>query len=262
MRIIALAGYPAGMAEPLRYAVVLASRDAFKPAALAQALAPVLKRPAVDLAPVMRRSWGLVELDADEASAKQQAAALSAAGLPALAVPSNLVEDLPAAEKLQGLSVPAPTTLIAAAAFTQRSARTVKTEEGPSTGERALGLGITLATGLPPSLFGVGGKKQVEKTVESSELLYYAEAYAGSPLRRFRLDAQDFDYSCLGEQKGYDAPGNFRKALQALAGGARTLNAGVEGLLSGRPVRQLGYESLADLEREARWLLTLAALGK
>jgi hypothetical protein len=250
------------MAEPLRYAVLLASRDAFKPAALAQALAPVLKRPAVDLAPVLRRCWGLVELDAEEASAKLQAQALSAAGLAALAVPATLVEDLPAVEKAQGLSLPSPVALVAAAAFTQRSSRTVKTEEGPSTGQRALGLGITLATGLPPSLFGVGGKKEVEKTVESSELVYFADAYAGSPLRRFRLDAQGFDYSCLGEQKGYDAPGNFRKALQALAGGAKKLNAGAVGLLAGQPVRQLGYESLADLEREARWLLTLAALGK
>jgi hypothetical protein len=248
--------------SPLRYAVVLTRREALKPAALAQALAPVLKRPAVDLAPAMRRCWGLVELDADEASAREQAAALEAAGFPALAVPANLVEDLPAGEKLTTLSPAGPVALLAAAAFTRRDARVVKVEEGPSTGQRALGLGITLATGLPPSLFGVGGKKEVEKKVESSELYYYADLYAGSPVRRLRVDAQDFDFSLLGERKGFDAPGNFRKVLETLRPGAARLNTGAEGLLAGKPVRELGYETVADLEREARWLLTLGALGK
>lgn len=250
------------MAEPLRYAVVLTSQDSLKPAALANALAPVLKRPSMDLAKPMRHCWGLIALDVDEASARAQAEALGKAGLPAMAVPATLVEDLPPAEKLTALSLAQPVALVTAGAFTERSSKTIKVEEGPSSGERALGIGISLATGLPPSLFGIGGTKEVEKRVESSELLYFAEAYAGAPLRRFRMDAHDFDYSVLGERKGFDTPGNFRKVLESLASGAKRLNGGAKGLLSGQPVRQLGYETLADLEREARWLLTLSALGK
>lgn len=250
------------MAEPLRYAVLLASQEALKPGPLAQALAPVLKCPAMDLASPMRRCFGLVAVDVEEASARAQAQALDKAGLPALAVPVNLLEDLPRAEPLAGLSLPQPVALVVAGAFTERSSKTVKTEEEAGSGERALAIGITLATGLPPSLFGVGGKKEVERRIEKSELLFYADVYAGKPLRRLRLDAQDFDYSVLGERKGYDAPGNFRKVLESVCSGAARLGTGAKGLLVGQPIRQLGYETIADMEREARWLLTLTALGK
>jgi hypothetical protein len=248
--------------EALSYAVLLASPESLKPLELAQALAPVLQRPVVDLTTALRRCWGLVETNADEAKARAEAKALEAAGMPALAVPSKLLEDLPAAEPLTTPSVPGPIALIAAGAFTQRNSRTVTVEQGPTAGQRALGIGITLATGLPPSLFGVGGKKKVEKRIESSELLYFADVYAGTPLRRWRLDYQRFDYSCLGEQKGYDTTGNFRKVLQQLSAGAAKLNVGARGILNGTPVRTMGYDSIEDLEREARWHLTLAALGR
>jgi hypothetical protein len=251
------------MAEPLRYAVLLTSRESLKPGLLAAALAPVLKQPAVDLAPRLRRCWGFVELDADEAAARAQVEALVARGLPALAVPRSLIEDVPAAEAVGALpEAPHPVRLVAAASFTRRQTRTVKEEQGPSTGERALGIGITLATGLPPSLFGVGGKKQVDKTVESSDLVTFLEVYAGAPARRLRVDSQDFDYSCLGPAMGYDTAGNFKKLVEQLSAGGARLTVGARALLAGQPARALGYEGLEDLEREARWLFTLAALGK
>ena len=250
-------------AATLRYAVLLTSRAALKPGPLSAALAPVLKKPAVDLAPALRRCWGLVDLDAEEAFARAQAEALTAKGLPALAVPAALVEEVPAAEAVTALPHPPRTpTLAAAATFTRRQTKTVKEEQGPSTGERALGIGITLATGLPPSLFGVGGKKLVEKTVEQSDQVSYLEIYAGAPSRRLRLEAGDFDYSCLGPAMGFDAFGNFKKLVQGLSESGARLNGGAKALLAGQPQRALGYEGLEDLEREARWLFTLAALGK
>lgn len=248
------------MAE-LRYAVVLTG-ELPSAAALSKALAPALGRPAVDLAPALRRCRGLVDLDASEASARLQVGALTSAGIPALALPASLIEDLPPAEPLASLGLPRPVRLVAAAAFTQRSARTVVVDEGPSAGKRALGLGLTMATGLPPSVFGAGGAKKVEKRVESSELLYFADVLAGAPLRRWRVDAHDFDFSCLGDRMGLDAAGNFRAVLKLLLEAGERSNAGARGLLSGVPVLQLGYESVEDLEREERWLLTLAALDK
>ena len=208
----------------------------------------------------MRRCWGIVEQDADEPGARREAQALCAAGLPALAVPANLIEELPAAQVVRALGVDSgPAKLLAAAAFTQRQSRVVRVEEGPGAGRRALQLGLSMATGMPLNLFG-GGKKEVEKTLSSSELLFYLDVYLSEPPRRLRVNAQDFDFSCLGERKGYDAAGNFRRLLESKAPLAAALNVGARGLLDGRPVRELGYESLDDLEREARWLLTLIAL--
>ena len=244
----------------LRYAVVL-QEPAPKTAALAQAMAAIKKQPLHDLMAPMRRAWGLLELDLDEAAARALAAALGERGVAALPLPASLVEELPPAEPARALEEkpPAP-LLLAAAVFRATTTRRVKEEQGPGVGERALKLGLSLATGLPLGLMGGGGKRTVEKSLQTSELVYYLDIYAGAPLRRRRIDFQDFDYSCLGQRKGYDAPGNFRRLLEKLSPSAKRLNAGARGLLDGAPVREFGYDGLEDLDREARWLLTLEAL--
>ncbi|MDE2038639.1 MAG: hypothetical protein KGJ45_01325 [Elusimicrobia bacterium] len=245
--------------EALRYCVLLKGALG-DPAALARALAPVRGCPEVDLVGPMRRCWGLVAVDIEEGQARREESALLAASIAAAAIPANLVEELPAVEQVRSLRLDlAPVKLLAAAAFVERRSRVVREEEGPGSGKRALQIGLSLATGMPVGLFG-GGKKVVEKTISSSDLLYYLDLYVGQPPRRLRVAAHAFDFSCLGQRKGYDAPGNFKRLLQAFEERAAGLNAGARGLLEGRPVRQMGYESLKDLEREARWLLTLAAL--
>ena len=150
--------------------------------------------------------------------------------------------------------------ILGVAGFTQKTVRKVKVEEGPGLGRKALNLGITLATGMPVGLGG--GKKEVEKTVESSDLVFYLDLILADPPRRLRIDAQDFDYSCLGARKSYSALINFRQLVQDLADRAPKArrNWGAQVLLDCRPVREMGYESLEDLERECRWLATLQAL--
>lgn len=244
------------MLPALRYAVVLTDVSALRPAAIAKALAPLKNLPMQDLLVPLRGCWGVVTADAEEAQARLEAEALRAAGIPALAIPISLIEELPEAEPPGALGDVKP-RLLAAAVFKVKSVRRVKEQQGPDIKDQALKLGLALATGLP---IGLGGKKEVERSVESSELVYFLDVYFGAPVRRWRVDAQDFDYSVLGERMGYDAAGNFRRLLELLAPRSAALNRGAEGLLSGRPVRELGYEGLADLEREARWLLTLSAL--
>lgn len=249
------------MSEPaLRYAVVLRDGPAPKLAALAQAVASVKKSPTQDLMAPMRRARGLLELDVDEAAARALVAALEGAGIPAVALPSSLLEELPPVEVVRSLGqkLEAP-ALLAAAVFRSTTMKVVKEEQGPSAGERAIKMGLSLATGLPLGLMG-GAKRVVEKSVESAELAYFLDVYLGRPLRRLRIDYHDFDYSCLGQRKGYDAPGNFRRLLELLSPAARQLNAGARCLLDGKPVRELGYDSLVDLDRESRWLLTLQSL--
>lgn len=244
---------------PLRYAVLLADASGFKPGALAQALGPALKKPAQDLIVPVRKGRGLLADDLSQEEAQRVAQALAEKSVTALAVPRGLLEDLPKAEPLKTLNEPVAPELLAAAVFKRTTSRTVKVEEGPSMGKRAVQLGITLATGLPVGLMG-GGKKEVERTIESSDLAYVLDVVAGG--RRLRVDAEDFDFSCLGERKGYDAPGNFRRLIEVLAPSARLVNEGARALLASRPLRELGYESAEDLDAEERWLLTLAALKK
>src|SRR5207237_9314160 len=80
--------------------------------------------------------------------------------------------------------------------------------EGPGAGDRALNMGILLATGLPIKV----GKKErvVEKTVESTDLVFFVDLVFKDPALRLRVDAQNFDFSCLKERKLYNVLGNLR----------------------------------------------------
>ena len=57
----------------------------------------------------------------------------------------------------------------------------------------------------------------------------------------------------------YQAMGNLKLVLadQIEAAPEAWLNHGTRVLLEGKPIRTMGYESVDDLERETRWLLTL-----
>ena len=79
------------------------------------------------------------------------------------------------------------------------------------------------------------------------------------PARRLRVDALHFDYSYLKERKLYQLMGNFKLLIVDLVKAApeAVQNLGTKVLLEGKPIQTMGYNSLADLERETRWLLTL-----
>ncbi len=250
--------------EPLRYAVLIGKPEDLKPVELARALARHKKVPEHDLAGAAKRCWGIVEEDASEAAAKELAGALTAAKISALAVPKTLLEELPPAAKAPLLAPfkPERLKLLAAAGFKETTMRTVTTTEGPDPTQRAIGLGITMMTGMPT---GIGkAKKEVQKNVESTELVFFLDLVLSDPMERLRIDAQDFDFSCLGAKKGYSAIVNFRQLLYDLSDASRgaVRNRGTTILLEQRPVREMGYESLSDLDRESRWLLTLSSLKR
>lgn len=245
-----------------RYAVLVESQDDLKVPVVAEALAAWKGVPVADAIIAARRCWGLSVESEEKPAADKLAGLLQSRGVGALAVPSSLLEELPAVEPIRSLaSAPSKSTvLIAAAGFKKTTTREVKTTEGPSPTQRALKIGLAIA-GVPT--FG-GGSREVVKRVEESDLVFYADVVLSDPPLRLRVDAQDFDYSCLGARKGYDALGNFRTLLMVVgdAAPAAVKNKGCRYLLDGKPVRETGYEGLADLEREERWLLTLRALGK
>jgi hypothetical protein len=81
-------------------------------------------------------------------------------------------------------------------------------------------------------------------------------------VRRFRIDAQDFNFSCLKARMGYTAPQNFRiLVLEMIRLCPQALkNRGAQVLLDGAAIASMGYDTIADLDRESRWLLTLDSL--
>ncbi|MBI3554025.1 MAG: hypothetical protein HY077_16130 [Elusimicrobia bacterium] len=249
---------------PLRYAVLLSKPEEFRPVEIARALAGVKKVPEQDLVPAARRCWGIVEDDLPEAGARELVAALEKAGLGAVAVPRGLIEEPAPVSKVHLLAPFKPERLavLAAAGYKEITTRTIKTTEGPDLTQKAIGMGITMMTGLPTSLGKA--KKEVQTTVETAELVFFLDLVLKDPAERLRIDAQDFDFSCLGAKKSYSAIVNFRQLLYDLADASRRAirNRGTTILLEQKPVREMGYESLKDLERECRWLLTLAALAR
>jgi hypothetical protein len=229
---------------------------------LAAVLARHRKAPLQDVVPPLRRCGGIVSETDDEAAALSDAAALSAAGFPARALASAALAALPPAHEARSLELGPSSplagrlSLIAAAGITQTSSKLVKTEEGPGPGEKAARIGLTLVTGIP---LGGGSKKEVIKKVESTDLLFFVDLLLEGPSERMRVDAARFDFSCLGAAMGFGALENLRRLLAALAAlrPQARLNRGARILLENKPVREMGYESLADLEREQRWRLTL-----
>ncbi|MBI5625415.1 MAG: hypothetical protein HY924_16680 [Elusimicrobia bacterium] len=240
-------------------------------------LAGHLKQPLYDAAKRSRDAWGIVAEDSDEAPAKALAKALEDGGFPCLVLPANLVEELPSPESAAAMEFDADglalvnkagerslvlwsrVAMIAAAAFKEITAKKVKTG-GPSLIAKAASLGL-MAAGIP---IRIGGKKgETEKVVETSELVYYLDLFERKPVRRFRVDAQDFNYACLGGRMKYAATDNFRSLVEDIASraGRASLNRGARVLVKGEPVSAMGYDSLANLERESRWLMTLASLS-
>jgi len=151
-------------------------------------------------------------------------------------------------------------SIIGAACFTVSAPGPAKAPAGEDPSKRVLKTAFSMMTGLPT---GMGlPKPPTAKPAETSELAAVLDLVFAEPPERLRVQASRFDYSCLSGRMVYDALGNFRLLLAELAEAAPSarLSRGARVLLEKRPVREMGYDAPEDLERECRWLLTLAAL--
>ena len=262
--------------EAIRYAVLLSEPEQLAFPALAAALARRRGCPTLDAMPAARSCWGILEEDHAEAAAKDLAAALTAAGFQSLALPQNLIEDLPpavAAVKAElgsetpafftadGTPHPAANAGLLCAAILKRSVtQTIKVQKDINFTDKALQVGLLMATGMPIRTARM--RKEVDQTVASSELWGVLDLIFPAPPRRLRVLSDRFDYSCLKEEKTYDTLSNFRALACRLAAlwPEAGRNRGLRYILESKPQRDMGYEALADLERESRWLLTLRGL--
>jgi hypothetical protein len=267
-----------------KFAVLLAQPELCKSPKVAGMLMAVRGIPLQDAASSARSCWGFLIENADERTAQDLATRFNQAGQAlqlysgqaAVIVPQDSVPVLPPAQPVSSLSF-APDglnvilgavqkfqvpfgriSLISAGAFKQKVVKTVETKEGPTKVQRMVNLGVMMTTGLP---IKIGGKeKTTKKSVASSEIVFYADLMLRDPFERFRVDAQKFDYSCLGRKMLYNIVGNFRllvtewvKSMPAVQ-----LNTGARAIFENKPLREMDYASLEEMERESRWLLALA----
>ena len=224
---------------------------------LAKALAAVRKTPVQDQVVGAKHAMGVIAKNVTADEGQRLVEQLRAARLDVALVPG--LADLPKAEPLTRLDagIGNNLSLIAAAAITVTSTTTKTVKEGPSAAQKLISTGILLTTGLP---IKVGGRERsVQKTQSQSDLAFFADLHYENPARRLRIDASHFDYAFLKERKLYPVMGNFKLLLSDLAQSAPEAwrNHGARILLDGKSLSTMGYESLADLERESRWLLTL-----
>jgi hypothetical protein len=258
----------------LDYHVLLGNLEAAKPPLIAEALAKLHGVPAADMAQAARRSWGFALESASKEKAEALVGHLAAKKLESFVLPANLVEELPARADLPTLSLADPhfeaggqrrswsnVSVIAACALTRTVTHTRPGEPESTMADKALKLGLMMS-GLPTGL----APKTPQGPVKSSEteFSFHALLVVSEPAAVLHLDCDRFDYSCLGEKMGYNALLNFKALLTELKSRApkALVNRGFEALRLSAPVAALGYEALADLEKESRWLTTLRALGR
>jgi hypothetical protein len=179
--------------------------------AVAEVLAKRAGVPVLDMIPAVRKGWGLVAESLPAAVAQSLAAELKAAGQDALAVPSNLLEELPACVSatkadftpesfdlvagLEGalaerLLWPRLALICAAALETRISTTVVEPRGGAQRAEQAVRLGLSLATGLP-----LMKKAEVQRVVETRDRRMFMDLVFTGPARRLR-GRRRFDYWC------------------------------------------------------------------
>jgi hypothetical protein len=256
------------------YAVVVGVESGLRPDLIARALAAFRGVPVPDAAMAVRRARGILAEDLDGKGAEALLGRLAAAGVAARALPASALAVLPPV-LLLGWAAPEPGALrivvrgreeravpwerlrlVAVAPFTETVFQKVKSEEGPSGKDMAMRAGLMAVTGLPIS---IGGSKKVVKMVPKSEFHLYLDLLLQGPAERLRVDTGRFDYSGLGEKMAYAAHANARALLEAVVAAApgAARSPGADLLLGGGRLASLGYASLADFEREERWLLTV-----
>jgi len=246
-----------------RYALIQRDRESWDPIELAKALAAVRGTPLQDQALVAKRAWGIVADDLSQSEAKELGKKLRAAGVECAVGPTTALAELPPAEAAGTIDAlpDAHPILIGVAAITVTTTTTKKEKQGPSGAQKAASAAIMMTTGLP---IKIGGRKRtVEKTQEEQSLVFLADLHYENPSRRMLIDASNFDFSFLKERMLYQAQGNLKLLVGDLVEAAPEAwtNHGARVLLEGKPIRTMGYADVDDLEREARWLLTLRAFG-
>lgn len=219
-----LSGTP--VAAHAAYAVLLPRADRADAPRVARALARFLEVPVHDAAVRARRSCGIIAEGLSEEHAKALARHLEEESVGGWVLRGDALATVPIAEPVRGLEL--------------------------------------FAMGIRPALEG-GGELIAGRSIRlvaaaSIERSMILDVLIDFPFRRLRVQAERFDFRCLGGRMNLDARNNLRElvcALCALSPSALR-GRGTEMLLADGRAEPLSYDAVEDLEREERWLLTIA----
>ncbi|MEW5950659.1 MAG: hypothetical protein AB1637_02060 [Elusimicrobiota bacterium] len=143
--------------------------------------------------------------------------------------------------------------IMAYAPICEESIKVIKEKQGPQAAEKAIRLGIMMATGLP---IGLGKNKEISREIKKRETYLYLDLIFSDNVR-IRINSENFDFSCLKEEKGYSSQINFKNFCLKIAQKAEKTwkNTAIFDLLEGALSPTLKYETLSDLEKEEKRLL-------
>lgn len=217
-----------GTSRSAAFSVLLPKPGVLDAPRIARALSRFLGVPVHDAAVRARRSCGIVAEGLSEGQAKDLAKRLEEETLGGWVLRDDALATVPSPEPVRALD------FIAA-------------------GFRPSSDGSSLAELVPSRAIRLLAAASIEKALIIDVILE-------SPLRRLRVNAERFDFRCLGGRMNYDARNNVRELVRSLSklSPAALRARGAELLVRDHRSEPLGYDSVEDLEREERWLLTIA----
>jgi hypothetical protein len=254
--------------------VLLADCNEVSTASVAEAISAFKKIPFQDAAHETRLAWGFLGSALVSAEADRFEEILHSKGLPTRRVTTGSLPTLPVPQTVKAIELeptvikmtlstgaiatlePKEVAILAAIGVPQRSVSVTKTIEGRTATEKIVSVGLLLS-GIP---IPIGKKKRVvEKTTIQEEMFFYGDIVTAAPHRRFRLDALALSYSFLNERMVHNTLLNFKTMLRDLAAWAphARINKGMRYLMGNRILSQMGYETMADLDKETLWLTSI-----
>jgi hypothetical protein len=226
----------------------------------------------------IRKGWGFLERDATEEDAQRIVAAIcDDAGVvvavdnatlrkPKPPLVTTGVEFAPNGFTLRLQSPKDPTRflewaqvdVVSAGQFTEEIIqRAAAGGDEKKTGAMLLGMGVFLATGIPPGLLGGGNKKKKKeaKPEKTTRTITFGRIVTTTG-EQFVFRPEHFDFAGLADKKQLNTSANFRVLLAELASlTSGKVNLGARLLLDKRSLTYANYTGPHDFETELLWLL-------
>lgn len=261
----------------MSFSVLLSRPEHLQFDKISQVIAAHQSIPMLDARRLAKRCWGFLGENLDEPRARLLVTRATETGLGTLLLDDAEVPPYPSPENMRsgrcaedGLHFTTGSSqedkclpwsslrLVCAAGLTDQILLRKTVKEGPSGGEQLARAGLTLVTGIP---IGLGKKKDVQKVTQEQRFFLYMDLVFQQGPTTLHVNADEFNFSGLGDRKQPNALANFRLLLQDVARFAPSAlrNRGAAAILAGQPFNTHGYDSAADYEKERRWLFALAA---
>ncbi len=247
--------------RPVSYAILFRQFPLDQLDALAPVVAQLYGINDYDARTKIRKGWGFLERDASKEDALRivegvgdHAGGVVCIDNTALRAPAEPrvttgVEFAPNGFTLRLQSPKDPTRflewaqveVVSAGQFSEEIIKRVSGGDEKKMGAMMLGVGVFLATGIPPGLLSGGKKKKKEAKPEKTTRTITFGRIGTTAGEQFAFSPEHFDFSGLAEKKQLNTGANFRVLLAELAG----LNVG-----QGQPRRATpAGQPLADLRQ-------------